>query len=147
MYSEKYMDIAIKQAKKAKKKGEIPVGAVIVYKNKVIAKAYNKKECFNSALKHAEILAIEKANKKLKNWRLLDCDIYITLEPCPMCASAMEQSRIRNVFYGAKNKNDENNKIIQQIICNKHNNGVTKLQFVEKRICSKILSDFFENRR
>ena len=85
-----YMNIAIKEAKKAYKKGEVPVGAVIVKNNKIIAKAHNTKEKSKQAICHAEINAIKKATKKIKNWRLTNCDIYITLFPCPMCASAIQ---------------------------------------------------------
>ena len=80
-------------------KEEIPVGAVIVKENKIIAKAYNKREKNQIATHHAEVLAIEKACKKLKSWRLDDCDLYVTLEPCPMCAGAIMNARIKNVYY------------------------------------------------
>lgn len=97
---QKYMKQALKEAKKAYDKLEIPVGAVIVKDGKIIARAHNLKETKQSALAHAEILAIQKANKKLNNWRLLDCDIYVTLEPCPMCMGALISSRINNIFIG-----------------------------------------------
>ena len=100
---EKYMKIAIKEAEKAFNIGEVPVGAVIVKNNKIIAKAYNKKEKLGSVTRHAEIIAIEKASKRISNWRLDNCDIYITLEPCPMCASAIKQSRIANIYCGLNN--------------------------------------------
>lgn len=98
--NEQYMKEALKQAKKAYKKGEIPVGAIIVKDNKIIARAYNEKEYKFDTTKHAEILAIQKASKKLKSWRLTDCDMYVTLEPCSMCAGALIQSRIRKVYIG-----------------------------------------------
>ena len=103
--NEYYIQIAIKEAKKAKKKKEVPVGAVIVKNNKIISKAHNKKEKLKNCTKHAEIIAISKAWKKLKNWRLDDCEIYITMEPCMMCCGAIEQSRIKKIVYGAKNEN------------------------------------------
>ena len=107
-----YMEEAINQAKKAYKNGEIPVGAVIVYDNKIIAKSYNKVEKEKIAVSHAEINAIKIAAKKLKNWRLLDCDMYVTLEPCPMCSWAIKLSRIRNVYYCTSKSEDENNKYL-----------------------------------
>ena len=103
---EKYMNIALNEAKKSLKYGEVPVGCIIVYKNKIIAKAFNMKERKKCALYHAEIIAIKKASKKIKNWRLNDCDMYVTLKPCPMCSSAIKQSRIKKVYYGTDNKNN-----------------------------------------
>ena len=113
--NDEYMLLAIEEAKKAFDMGEVPIGAVIVKNNVIIAKAYNRKESLQSATKHAEILAIEKASKKIKNWRLDNCDLYVTLEPCPMCASAIKQSRISNVYYGLSNKYKKNNDIIRMI--------------------------------
>lgn len=95
------MKKAISLAKKAEKKNDVPVGALIVYDGEIIATGYNYKENTQCALDHAEIRAIKRASKKLGSWRLIDCDIYITLEPCPMCAGAIVQSRIRNVYFGA----------------------------------------------
>ena len=101
---EKFMKEALKQAQKAYDKLEVPVGAVIVKDGKIIARAYNQKEEKNDTTNHAEILAIKKASKKLESWRLLDCDMYVTLEPCSMCAGALIQSRIRKVYIGASDE-------------------------------------------
>lgn len=98
---EYFMKEALKEAKKAYKKLEVPVGVVIVKDNEIIARGYNQKEMKNNPIKHAEIIAIEKACKKLNNWRLNDCEIYVTLEPCPMCAGAIINSRIKKVYIGA----------------------------------------------
>ena len=98
---EKFMKLALKEAQKAYDKLEVPVGAVIVKDGKVIAKAHNLKETKFDTTKHAEILAIQKASKKLGSWRLLDCEMYVTLEPCSMCAGAMINSRIKKVYIGA----------------------------------------------
>ena len=95
------MKEALKEAKKAYDKLEVPVGAVIVKEGKIIARAHNLKETKYDTTKHAEILAIQKASKKLNNWRLIDCDMYVTLEPCSMCAGAIINSRIRKVYIGA----------------------------------------------
>lgn len=100
MYNE-YMNIAIKEAKKAADLGEIPVGAVIIKDNIVIAKSHNTREHEKNALAHAEIIAINQACKNLKNWRLDGCDMYVTMEPCPMCCGAILQSRIKSVYFGA----------------------------------------------
>ena len=102
--NEKYMKEALKEAQKAYDKLEVPVGAVIVKDGKIIARAYNQKETKFDTTKHAEILAIQKASKKLKSWRLIDCEMYVTLEPCPMCAGAIIQSRIKKVYYGVSDE-------------------------------------------
>ena len=101
---EKFMKVALKEAKKACEKLEVPVGAVIVKDGKIIAKAHNQKETKFDTTKHAEILAIQKASKKLGAWRLLDCEMYVTLEPCPMCAGAIINSRIKKVYIGASDE-------------------------------------------
>ena len=99
---EKYSKEIIKLAKIAYKKGEVPVGAIITKNDKILTRAYNKIETSKDATMHAEILAIKKASKKLKNWRLNDCEMYVTLEPCTMCSSAIELSRIKKVYYLVK---------------------------------------------
>ena len=101
---EYYMKQALKEAKKAYKKLEVPVGAVIVKDGKIIARAHNQKETKTDTTKHAEILAIQKASKKLESWRLIDCEMYVTLEPCSMCAGAIINSRIKKVYIGAKDE-------------------------------------------
>lgn len=136
--NEYYMNIAIKQAKKAYKNKEVPVGAVIVKNNKIIAKAFNKKEKTKNVIKHAEMIAISRACKKIKNWRLENCTIYVTMEPCMMCSGAIEQSRIKKIVYGVKNENYgstdqlKNIEIISQI-CEKE--------------CRKLVQSFFKKRR
>ncbi len=97
----KYMQAALIEAKKAAEIKEVPVGAVVVYKDKIIARAHNKREHDQSFHSHAEFLAMMKAAKKIGSWRLEDCDVYVTMEPCPMCAGAMIQARIRKLYYGA----------------------------------------------
>lgn len=103
--NENYMLIALELAKKAMKKGEVPVGAVIVKNGKIIAKGFNKKEHSHMATRHAEIEAIEKASKKQKDWRLNDCEMYVTLEPCCMCTGAILSSRLKKVYIGAMEQN------------------------------------------
>ncbi len=99
-----YMKQALKEAKKAYEKDEVPVGCVIVLNNKIIARGHNLREKKNNALAHAEIIAINKACKKLNNWRLVNASIYVTVEPCPMCAGAIFQSRIQRVIFGTKDE-------------------------------------------
>jgi tRNA(adenine34) deaminase len=99
-----FMKEAFKEAQKAYKKDEVPVGAVIVKDGKIIARGYNQKEKCKNAIKHAEIIAIEKACEKLKNWHLEGCELYVTLEPCLMCCGAIIQSRIKKLYYGVKSE-------------------------------------------
>lgn len=101
---EKFMKEALKQAKKAASIGEAPIGAVIVRNGEIIARGYNKRETKKNALLHAEIIAIDRACKRLGGWRLPDCEIYVTLEPCPMCGGAIINSRIERVYFGAYDK-------------------------------------------
>ena len=145
---EKYMNLAIKEAKKAYNIGEIPVGAVIVYKDRVIAKAYNQKEKMNNATKHAEIIAIEKASKKLNNWRLENCSIYITLEPCPMCASAIKQARISCVYAGISSNDKENINIVKKIFNSNYNNAKVNYMCKNDNLeIKKLLKEFFLKKR
>ena len=102
--AEKFMREAIKQAKKAAAKGEVPVGAVIVRNGEIVSRAYNTRETGKNALCHAEIKAIHRACRKLGGWRLPGCEMYVTMEPCPMCAGAIVNSRIEKVYYGAYDK-------------------------------------------
>lgn len=143
MYKEKYINEALKQAKKAYIKNEVPVGAVIVdEKGTIIGVGYNKKEKTKNIYDHAEMIALKQACKKNKDWRLENCSIYITLEPCPMCASAIEQSRIKYVYYGTKRKNKNNTTIIEQIFDNN-----VFCQCLSNKNCADMLSEFFKKRR
>lgn len=100
---EQYMLLALEEAKKAYAENEVPVGCIIVKDNEIIASAYNKKEQYKDGLAHAELLAIKQAQSVLGTWRLNNCELYVTLEPCPMCAGAIIQSRISKLIFGAKN--------------------------------------------
>lgn len=142
-----YMKIAINEAKKAYNRGEVPVGAVIVKENRVISKAYNTKNKKNCVINHAEILAIKKASKKLKNWRLNDCTMYITLYPCSMCASAINQSRISKIVIGADN-NSINHNIVDKILFDKSNGtDIVIVNNILKNDCGKLLKQFFLKKR
>ncbi len=135
---------ALKEANKAYKLGEVPIGAVIVKDNKIISRAYNKKESSNLATSHAEILAINKACKKLKNWRLVDCTLYVTVEPCLMCCGAIIQSRIKKVVYGTHN---EYYGAVESIAKTLKKYNVEVRSNILQNECSYILKEFFKKRR
>ena len=142
---EKFMQLALKEAQKAFDKEEIPVGVVIVKNGKVIAKAHNLKESKNNATSHAEILAIEKACKKLNAWRLLDCEMYVTLEPCPMCAGALINSRIKKLYIGTDDpKSGACGSKLNLLKDFTFNHNVQVEKYILKEQCSKILKDFFK---
>ena len=143
-----FMEIALKEAKKANKKDEVPIGAVIVKDNKVIAKGYNKREKSKNAINHAEIVAIKRACRKLKDWRLENCEMYVTLKPCPMCAGAISNARIKRVYFGAEETNNKDN-LCEQIFSSTRLNHKVELVKLEEysSICSEILSSFFKNHR
>lgn len=131
-----YFKILLKLTEKAYKKNEVPIAALIVYNNKVISKAYNKRHNQNDVLGHAEILAIKKASKKLKSWHLTGCDLYVTMEPCSMCKSVINEAKIDNVYYFLKN-----NKIKQ---------FKTKYKYVDIKdnyIFKEKIQSFFKNKR
>ena len=140
--NEKYMKIAFDEAKKAYKHGEMPGGAVIVKNGKIIGKGYNKKEKKGNAIMHAEIIAINKACKKNKDWRLNDCEIYVTLEPCLMCIGAIVESRIKKVYCGVKNKKSN---LCNEKICGEENIDI-KYGILENDIIKQI-KNFFNNIR
>lgn len=139
----KYMNIAIREAKKAYEKEELPIGAVIVISDKVY-KAHNKRHQSNMVIDHAEIIAINKANKDINNWRLLNATMYITLEPCPMCASAIVQARIKKLVIGTETHNKEEQSITREIF----KNGNIELEYgVMKEESQELLQTFFTNKR
>lgn len=141
---EKFMKEALKQARQAYNKLEVPVGAVIVKDGKIIARAYNQKEYKNDSTNHAEILAIKKASKKLNSWRLIDCEMYVTLEPCSMCAGALIQSRIKKVYIGALDlKTGACGSVLNLLHDYKFNHFVEIEHGVLKDECENILKDFF----
>lgn len=142
------MQEALKLAEIARKKDEVPVGAIIVKDGKIIAKGYNKRERKQNALLHAEIVAINKACKKLKSFRLIDCELYVTLEPCPMCAGAIINSRIGKVYFGAYDQKRGCAGSIYNLLSDprfNHNPEVTGGIIEEE--CAKILTTFFETKR
>jgi len=145
---EKYMKLALKEAQKARDKKEVPVGAVLVLNDKVIARAHNLKTSKHLATAHAEILAIEKANKKIQDWRLDGMELYVTLEPCPMCAGAIQQSRIKRVIFGAYDPKGGSVVSCMKMYETKGYNHYPEVTGgILQQECSEILSDFFRQMR
>ena len=145
---EKYMKEAIRQAKKAAAVGDVPIGCVIVHEDKIIARAYNQRNKKKTTLAHAELLAIQKASKKLEDWRLEECTMYITLEPCQMCAGAIVQARIPKVVIGAMNpKAGCAGSILNILEMPQFNHQVKVERGVLKEECSEMLSAFFRRLR
>lgn len=140
----KYMLEAIKQAKKAENVGDVPIGCVIVCDGKIIARGYNKRNKKKSTLCHAEIEAIGKATKKVGDWRLENCTMYVTLEPCPMCAGAIVQARINRVVVGAMNpKAGCAGSIVNLLQMDGFNHKVELTTGVREKECGDLLSNFF----
>ena len=141
---EKFMKEALKEAKKAYEKLEVPVGAVIVKEGKIIARAHNQKETKFDTTKHAEILAIQKASKKLKSWRLIDCEMYVTLEPCSMCTGAIINARLKKIYIGAMD--EKTGAVGSKLNLLKDYTFNHKVEYeigILKNDCENILKDFF----
>ena len=145
---EKYMRLALKEAKKAELLDEVPIGCVIVKDNKVISRGFNKRETKKDVTSHAEIEALRKASKKLGDWQLIDCDLYVTIEPCIMCTGAILQSRIRNIYYGSEDPkggglvSSLNISEIKNLNHHPHIEGG-----ILKDECSNIVKEYFVNKR
>ena len=145
---EKYMNAAIKQAKKAYDLGEVPIGCVIVHEGKIIGRGYNRRNTDKNTLAHAEITAINKASKKIGDWRLEECTLYVTLEPCQMCAGAIVQARITEVVMGCMNpKAGCGGSILNILEMPQFNHQVKVVRGVLEEFCSQILKDFFTELR
>ena len=144
---EKFMKKALGRAKTAAKHGEVPVGCIIVKDGKVISGGRNKREFGKNALYHAEIIAINNACKKLGGWRLHECDMYVTLEPCPMCAGAIINSRIKNVYFGAPDKKAGSLGSVVNFCDLPYNHEPAVTGGVLEEECAEVLSDFFKGLR
>ena len=145
---EKFMKAAIKEAQKASEKLEVPVGCVIVKDGKIIARAHNQKEGKKDTTKHAEIMAIQKASKKLDAWRLLDCEMYVTLEPCSMCAGAIINSRIKKLYIGTMDeKTGAAGSVFNLFKDYKFNHEVEVETGIMQEECEYVLKEFFKKLR
>ena len=142
-----YMSYALLEAYKAKEKGEIPIGAVIVKDNKVIGRGHNTKESTKNALNHAEIIAIKEASEFIGDWRLNGCEMYVTLEPCPMCTGAILQCRISKLYIGTFNKDMGACGSVVNLVDNRSLNSFVNTVWTYDKRCSDILSIFFRERR
>ncbi len=147
--NEYFMKQAYKEALKAYEKDEVPVGCVIVKDDKIIARAHNLKETKQSAIAHAEVTAIEKASKKLNNWRLEDCKMYVTLEPCPMCTGAIINSRIKEIYIAVEDKiSGCCGTVVDLARKESFSNKNVKIEYgIMQEECSKLLKDFFKKLR
>lgn len=144
MTDEKYMKEALKQAEKAYRLGEVPIGCVIVYNDKIIGRGYNKRNTNKTTLAHAELMAINKASKNMGDWRLEDCTIYITLEPCQMCSGAIVQARIKRAVIGTMNpKAGCAGSILNLLQMEEFNHQVEITTGVLEEKCTEILQTFF----
>ena len=144
----KYMKEALKEAKKAAKAGEVPIGCVIVYEDKIIGRGYNKRNTKKTTLAHAELIAIQKASKAMGDWRLEECVMYITLEPCQMCSGAIVQARIKEVVVGAMNpKAGCAGSILNILQMEEFNHQVELTTGVMKEECETVLKEFFKDLR
>ncbi|NLB48792.1 MAG: nucleoside deaminase [Erysipelotrichia bacterium] len=144
----KYMELALEEARLAALEDEVPVGCVIVYRDQVIASAHNKRDKSHNPLGHAEILAIKKAGEFIGNWQLVDCELYVTIEPCIMCGGAIIQSRIGKVIYGASdNKGGAFGSSIDILTAKNINHRPTIISGVLEAECSQIIKQYFKNKR
>ncbi|MBQ7432251.1 MAG: tRNA adenosine(34) deaminase TadA [Lachnospiraceae bacterium] len=145
---EKYMKEAIRQAQKALALEEVPIGCVIVWQDQIIARGYNRRNTDRSTLSHAELIAIRRASKKLGDWRLEECTLYVTLEPCQMCAGAIVQARIPKVVMGCMNgKAGCAGSILNLLQMDQFNHQAEVVRGVLEEECSAMLSDFFREMR
>lgn len=145
---EYYMNLAIEEARKAAAMGEVPIGAIIVHKNEVIASAYNLRETTQNATTHAELLAIQEACAKIGSWRLEETTLYVTLEPCPMCAGAILQSRIPRVVYGARDMKAGCVDSLYSLLNDTRFNHVCEVtEGVLAETCGNLLTTFFRELR
>lgn len=145
---EKMMRQAIKQAEKARDMGEVPIGCVIVYDGKIIGRGYNRRMTDKNTLSHAELNAIKKASKKLGDWRLDDCEMYVTTEPCQMCAGAIVQARIKKVYIGCMNKKAGcAGSIMNLLQVDAFNHQVESENGILEEECSNLLVSFFKKLR
>lgn len=147
MIQERFMRMALKQAQVSYKADEVPIGAVVVKNGEVIARAHNTRNASKNAVEHAELVAIQRACKKLGDWRLSGCDLYVTLEPCVMCLGACYNARISNVYFGAYDLSGKGCVQLSEMIGHTLNHELSLHGGVLEKECSAILTDYFKNKR
>ena len=147
MIQEHYMRLALKQARVSQKNDEVPIGAVVVKNGEVIARAHNTRNASRNAVEHAELVAIERACKKLNDWRLTGCDLYVTLEPCVMCLGACYNARISNVYFGAYDLSGKGCVQLAEMVGHTLNHELTLHGGVLEKECSEILTEYFKSKR
>ena len=144
---DRFINVALDEAKIAYNLNEVPVGAVIIRNNKIIAKSHNLKRSTNNVMNHAEIISIIEASNYMGDWRLNDCEMYVTLEPCPMCAGAILNSRIKKLYIGCESNIKSNKDIIKSILQNFESDHFVEIEYLNNKECSEILTEFFSNKR
>ena len=147
MIHEHFMKLALKQANISYKNDEVPIGAVVVKNGEVIARAHNTRNASRNAVEHAELVAIERACKKLNDWRLVGCDLYVTLEPCVMCLGACYNARISNVYFGAFDLSGKGCVALSEMIGRTLNHELTLHGGVLEKECSELLTNYFKSKR
>ncbi|MRH45157.1 tRNA-specific adenosine deaminase [Aquibacillus halophilus] len=148
MNDQQFMSLALEEAKKAEALGEVPIGAIIVYQGKVIASGFNLRESLQTTASHAELIVIDKANEQISSWRLEDCTLYVTLEPCPMCAGAILQSRIPRVVFGAYDpKAGCVGSLMNLLEDSRFNHKSEVIGGMLEEECGQLLTNFFRNLR
>ncbi|MGE4271862.1 MAG: tRNA adenosine(34) deaminase TadA [Desulfitobacterium sp.] len=148
MSHQKWMSLALEEAQLAFEQGEVPIGAVVVHNNQVIAKAHNEKELRQDPTAHAEVLAVQRATQALGVWRLSEATLYVTLEPCPMCAGALVQARLKTLVFGAADlKGGAVGSVMNVLDMNRWNHRVEVVAGILEEECAQILKDFFKKLR
>lgn len=147
MIHERFMRLALKQAQVSYKNDEVPIGAIVVKNGQVIARAHNTRNASRNAVEHAELVAIERACKKLNDWRLTGCDLYVTLEPCVMCLGACYNARISNVYFGAFDLSGKGCVQLSEMIGHTLNHELMLQGGVLEKECSAILTEYFKSKR
>ena len=147
MTQEHFMRLALKQAQVSMRKDEVPIGAIVVRNGKVIARAHNTRNASKNAVEHAELVAIERACKKLGDWRLTGCDLYVTLEPCVMCLGACYNARISNVYFGAYDLSGKGCVQFAEMVGHTLNHEITIRGGVLEQECSQIRTEYFKSKR
>ena len=144
---DRFIDFALEEAKIAYNLNEVPVGTIIVKNGEIIAKSHNLKRSTNNVMNHAEIISIIEASNYIGDWRLNDCEMYVSLEPCPMCAGAILNSRIKKIYIGCESNIKSNKELVKNILQNSEADHFVEIEYLNNKQCSEILTNFFSNKR